>query len=343
VWLGGVLLASSLTAAFLTLRLHARDSGPDPVLSGPGVPPAERRVVALGHVDVEQGVTPLYPLQAGRVTRIDAQEGKPAEAGQPLFTLEDTAARLQVDEARVALDAARVRQDEARRLADQHAQQVAALRQAIEAARTDVELARVQRDRAKRRSEDKLANPDELRSAELLVRKAEANQKGEEAKLAALEARNPKAAVDLAAKDVAAKQIDVRKAEEALKEYTVRAPFKGTALRVLISVGEVLGSPPRQPAIHFCPDAPRIVRAEVEQEFAARVKPGQEAEIEDDATGGGRWSGRVERVSDWYTQRRSVLLEPLQLNDVRTLECIIRLTGDPAGLRIGQRVRVNLR
>src|SRR5207244_9084019 len=98
---------------------------------------------------------------------------------------------------------------------------------------------------------------------------------------------------------------------------------------------------PKQPAILFCPDEERIVRAEVEQEFARRVTAGARATIQDDTTTSETWSGRVQRISDWYTHRRSILQEPFQFNDVRTLECIIRL--DPkadAKPRIGQRVRV---
>jgi multidrug resistance efflux pump len=298
--------------------------------------------VAVGHVDVEDGVTRLYPVQSGRVARIDAREGKPVETGAPLLTLESTNARLLVDEARVALEAARVRQGQARSLAAQHRQRVAGQRQAVEAARLDVELARVQRDRAKRHYEHENASADDVRSAELVVQKAEAGLKGEQAKLAALEALNPEVAIDLAGKDVEGKQLELRRAEEGLKEYTVRAPYRGTPLRVLVSVGDTLGPNPQQPALYFCPPDQRIVRAEVEQEFAGRVHLHQEAAIQDDATGGGRWTGTVERISDWYTQRRSILLEPLQFNDVRTLECIIRLTGSLEGLRIGQRVRVTL-
>ena len=85
------------------------------------------------------------------------------------------------------------------------------------------------------------------------------------------------------------------------------------------------------PALLFCPDAPRIVRAEVEQEFAGRVGVGQKALIQDDATGGGSWRGQVKSISGWYSHRRSMLLEPLQFNDVRTLECILELdAGQPS-------------
>jgi hypothetical protein len=87
----------------------------------------------------------------------------------------------------------------------------------------------------------------------------------------------------------------------------------------------------------------RIVRAEVEQEFANRVSVGQVAKIQDDGTGGGEWRGQVVRISDWFPQRRSVQMEPMQFNDVRTMEVVIRVEpGGKEPLLIGQRVRVIL-
>jgi hypothetical protein len=99
--------------------------------------------------------------------------------------------------------------------------------------------------------------------------------------------------------------------------------------RVIYSIGQVSES--------------RIVRAEVEQEFANRVSVGQVAKIQDDGTGGGEWRGQVVRISDWFPQRRSVQMEPMQFNDVRTMEVVIRVQpGGKEPLLIGQRVRVIL-
>jgi hypothetical protein len=51
----------------------------------------------------------------------------------------------------------------------------------------------------------------------------------------------------------------------------------------------------------------------------------------------------VARVSEWFARRRSVLLEPGQVNDVRTLECIVAFDDpDPPILRIGQRMRITI-
>jgi multidrug resistance efflux pump len=340
-WLGVVLLLASGVVAALALRSHASDNG----AQGPAPAPAPvERAVAVGHVDVEHGVTPISAVQPGRVVKVQAQEGKAVEADAPLFVLDETIARSEVDAAKAALESARLQEKQARTLAAQHRQTVNAQRQAVAAAQADVDTARVLHDKAKRRfdSGSGVVSSEDVKAAESLVKKAEAGLQGEKDKLAGLEALNPDLAVDLAVKDAEAKKALLQKAEKVLKEHTVRAPFAGTPLRVLVSEGEVLGPTARQPALFFCPNVPRIVRAEVEQEFAARVAVGQTALIQDDATGGGEWKGKVERISDWYSQRRSILLEPLQFNDVRTLECIIRLDPGQPALRIGQRVRVTM-
>jgi hypothetical protein len=92
----------------------------------------------------------------------------------------------------------------------------------------------------------------------------------------------------------------------------------------------------------FCPDEPRLVRAEVEQEFAGSVQAGQGAWVEDDSRSGSTWRGRVLRVSDWYSQRRVVMPEPQNFQDVRTVECLVSLEPGQPPLRIGQRVRVHI-
>ncbi|HJZ57877.1 MAG TPA: hypothetical protein VKE74_23160, partial [Gemmataceae bacterium] len=54
------------------------------------------------------------------------------------------------------------------------------------------------------------------------------------------------------------------------------------------------------------------------------------------------WTGKVERVGGWVARKRSVVLEPGEVNDIRTLECLITLDGSTEGLLIGQRVRVRV-
>ena len=113
-------------------------------------------------------------------------------------------------------------------------------------------------------------------------------------------------------------------------------------LRIFATPGEILNPQPKKMAVQFCPSRPRLIRAEVEQVFAQRVQVGQPAVVEDDGRSGTIWRGHVKRIADWYTQRRLIADEQLQLKDVRTLECLIALEEGQPPLRIGQRVRVTI-
>ena len=52
------------------------------------------------------------------------------------------------------------------------------------------------------------------------------------------------------------------------------------------------------------------------------------------------WRGRVSRLAGWFAERRTVLHNPSQFSDVRTLECVIELEPPQPRLRLGQSVRV---
>jgi multidrug resistance efflux pump len=339
--LGVLLLLGSATGARLAMNSGPADN--PKAATTPSRP--EGKQVAIAYVDVESGLTPLYPVQPGRVVEVMLEENKVVEAGTPLFRLDDTLAKNAVAQAKDDLKAAEARLKQAKRLPKQHAAKVAAQQALIQTRRSEAGAARAQHAKAERYFTNKLGGSEEdVKAAAKLAEKAEEGVKAEERNLDALKAIDPNVGVELAQADVDAKREQLKKAEFGLRECTVRAPVKGRVLRSQLSVGTVLGPSPQHPVLLFCPSVPLIVRAEVEQEFAGRVAVGQKALIQDDATGGGSWRGQVKSLSGWYSHRRSMLLEPLQLNDVRTLECIVTLDPDQdlSQLRIGQRVRVTL-
>jgi membrane fusion protein (multidrug efflux system) len=280
---------------------------------------------------------------AGRVTRVEVQENEPVKAGSVLIRLDDRVAQARLQQVEASLVVAREKLAQARKLPQQQQIKLAQQRAAIEAVKYRVEAARTTLARKRRQAEKEILGQTEADVTETLLHELEALYKVETGKLSELELNDPDAGVRQAQADVDAKDAQLNEARTAVEEYALRAPADGTALRVLVGPGDVVGAQSKQPAVIFCASGHRIVRAEVEQEFARSVAIGQAASIRDDSTGEGSWSGRVVRISDWYTQRRSIMPEPLQYNDARTLECIIELdTGEPA-LRIGQRVRVTLR
>jgi multidrug resistance efflux pump len=304
-------------------------------------PASERAVVCFGHVDVEQGVTPLYPLQPGRVEELHVREGQAVKAGTVLFSLDRRAPEILVRQAEADLDAGRARLEQARKLLDQQPLREAQQAAAVEAVREKLRAAEaVLAHREELRRANVHGSPAEMEAARALVGEVKAALRAEEKKLDELRLNDPRLEVRRAEADVKAKEAALERARLAVSECDVTAPCDGAVLRLLVSKGETLGGQPRQPAAWFCPQGPRVVRAEVDQEFARRVAVGQAATVRDDTIDGERWTGRVVRLSDWYTQRRSILQEPLQFNDVRTLECTIALDPDQPPPRIGQRVRV---
>ena len=346
VSLGVVLLLASLVIAARSIHSHAGDSSTYPAPAAK--PAADSRWMSLGYVDIEGGVTPLYPLQQGRVKSIEVAENEEVKAGTPLFRLEDTVQALKVQQAKDALEGARQKLFAAQAKVQQLNLQIEAQRQAVEVTKTDLDRAQSNRDYEKN-FESKVDSTGSGRSSQtvkdldFLVKKAERGVRAKEKELAAFEAGRPEAeaAVQGARLDIDAKKAQLEEAENAVKECVVRAPTDGTPLRILVSVGQALGTNPRQPAIQFAPKRPLLVRAEVEQEFVGRVRKGQSVLIEDHVTGQHCAKGKVVSLAQWYAARRSSTPEILQVsNDARTLECIIHLDAITQDLRIGQRVRV---
>jgi multidrug resistance efflux pump len=155
---------------------------------------------------------------------------------------------------------------------------------------------------------------------------------------------DPKADITRAEQQVKEKQAVRDQAQFALDQCELKAPVDGVVMRVNVNAGDLLGQQPHQPAILFCPATPRIIRAEVQQEFANRVSVGARATIQDESNSAGLWYGKVTRLADVYIQRRPIVQQdqPFQLNDVRTREFIVELDPGQPPLSINQRMRVTL-
>jgi multidrug resistance efflux pump len=337
VWLGIVLLLASVGIAAVELRSHASDSSS--TSNVPASNTGDGRWMAIGYADVEGGVTPLYPVTPGRVKSIQAHENEPVQANAELFRLDDSAAVLLLRKAEKGVEIARQQVIVAEQKANQYRQQISAQEDAVKVAASDVERARINRDKQKKDFKNNLVDEQAFQDAQELLRKAEAGLEGKKKELAALKAIDPEEGIKVARLNVDLRENEVDQARKAVEEHVIRAPYAGTPLRILISVGETLGSNPRQPAIQFCPDRPLLVRVEVEQEFAGRIHKGQTVRIQDHITGEDLGRGTISSISRWFTHRRSILLDPLIYNDVRTLECVIKLDSSAQALRIGQRVR----
>src|SRR5437016_651237 len=132
IWFAAIIvLAASVAGTGWVLRSRAGDSvtkaseGSTAAGSSAGV------VVCFGHVDVDPGITPLYPLRPGRVSEVLVHEDDSVKAGTVLFRLDDRQARFQIRQAEEDLKASQLQLVDARKLPQQHALKLAQQQQAI--------------------------------------------------------------------------------------------------------------------------------------------------------------------------------------------------------------------
>jgi multidrug resistance efflux pump len=300
--------------------------------------------VCIGQVDVDPGIVNLHPVVPGRVTEVVA-EGIEVKKGDILLKLDAQLAESKLKEARADLDAAKGAFADAEKLPQQHRLRKKQQEDAVEGLRHQREAKAKEYKVKEKVFKENAISLDMLQAYEETAKSFASLVKVEEMKLEELKLFDSQAQtqIDRAKANVEAKLAHVDQAEFALRECSLAAPVDGTVLRVLTKPGEILGTNPMAPAIQFCPKGPKIIRAEVLQEWAYRVQAGQDVVIEDDTYAGATWQGRVKRVSDWFAKKRHQINEPFMLNDVQTLECLIEVTSEGRPLRIGQRVRVKIR
>jgi len=304
--------------------------------------PATQSIVCFGYVDLEHGVTPLYPLAPGRVVKVEVHESLTVEAGAVLLRLDDHLAQLRLKEAEADLEAARAQLIQAEKAPQQHEHQLTQQGSAIQAAKSRLAAGRIAYDHKRDLHKAHYLTVPELEAAKSLVQELEAAETAETAKLDELQLADPAVSVRRARADVSAKEARLTQARQGVDECLLHAPCAGTVLRVLVREGEVLGPQPQQPAVVFSPAGPRWIRVDVTQEFAGLIAPGQTATVEDESGVPGSWRGQVYRMSDWYAPRRSLTPDPFHPNESPTLECLVHIDPNQPGLILGRRMRVTI-
>jgi multidrug resistance efflux pump len=321
---------------------------PTPERLPPGPSLDELDIVCIGRVDAAGLVTALAPNQPGRVVRIAVAEGAQVQQGDEILAIDDTQYRLSLEEAQAAVLAAQVEVDVAALKARQFPQQIALKAKQIEALQADAEAG----DKRLAQMRDQQMLTSAVTSADVAV--FEANVRKLHLAVAAakiefddLQKVDPNLEVRVAQARLDMANTALKRAETAVRDCVLRAPTDGTVLRLQASIGGLLapsaaplpGSTP--PPVVFAPSGPLVVRAELEQSDLARVEVGMPAIIKDDIRiDSPVWTGRVERIAGWVAPRRTILLEPGELNDVRTTEVVIGLDPTPDPLWIGQRMQV---
>lgn len=338
VWLGVFLLIGAIA---IPAWLLTRPKAPPSDL---GISLDELDVVCNGRVDFDGTMISLEPLQAGRLVELLVKEGARVKVGDPILRIDDSPFRSLVREATAAVRAVNAEIEAADVRAKQHPDQVALQEKKLAATRA--ELGALEKQLEQLREKSKLTGQVTMADVDYFAAKVEAARLLAESEKLQLD-QLKKLDVTLELKALAAKkesaEAALERAEKAVADCLLKAPIDGTILRINTGVGANLAPGLPVPTILFAPTSQTIIRAEVDQASMGRVREGMKATVRDDARSDSPvWTGRVRSVAGWVAQKRSILLEPGEMNDVRTTEVIIDLDPSNEILRIGQRMIIRI-
>jgi HlyD family secretion protein len=290
--------------------------GPAPSSPAEGLGPAE--VAAQARLEPDGGIRELGAEVPGTVARVHVLVGDTVPPGALLVAISSAAEDAALRSAAADLELARARHLEARA--------------AMEAKRPRASVAARQLERA-----EALFSGGGLSEERLDAARAEAAEATLDLERARLEERSALASVA-----VASAAVEVASAEVARRR--VLAPVRGTVLEVGVQEGEVLTGFERIVLVRLAPVGPLRALVEVDELFAERVRPGQEARILDPATGREVATGRVTFVAP-LLRRKSLFADVgRELEDRRVREVHVRIHGEPEvliGARVEARIQVS--
>lgn len=261
----------------------------------------EARVAGAGVVEPSSELVQIGSALSGLVTGLFVAPGDRVSAGQPLFTVDDRAARAALDEARAAIVEAR-----------------AAIAEAQSARST------ASRQLALYRSVD---DPAAVSRAEVIRAEGEVAAANERLRLA--QAR------------LQAAQARANSASTEIGRLTVRAPIAGEILAVNIRKGEFVatqGGGGSQPFIEMGETQPLHVRIDIDEEQAPRVAMGAAATVSPRGAADRQVQARFVRAEPLVVPKRSLTNSAAERVDVRVLQVIYELPQTDGLFRVGQQV-----
>ncbi|WP_312688880.1 efflux RND transporter periplasmic adaptor subunit [Brevundimonas nasdae] len=137
---------------------------------------------------------------------------------------------------------------------------------------------------------------------------------------------------------------DTARARRQLDAYavdarTITAPTAGRIVRRWVSEGASVTA--GTPLFMLEPAGARVVRAEVDEEFADKLKPGMTAIVSLESDTSRTFQARLVRISEMFGPSQ-IVGDPTAPSDTRSISVILQPTGEQPNLRLGQRVLVRI-
>jgi membrane fusion protein (multidrug efflux system) len=347
---GVVLLTGSLLGAHYIQQPRHNGDGPNrEPQPGNGQRSNSGRSSAVncyGIMSPEGEIIALAPSIQGEVIQVFVQQDQKVKKGDKLLQLDDRQLQSKLNEAIAGVKTAEAMLTKAKIAMQTYDLIISAAEDLLTAKKKDKARAEVQLEQAR-----KVANLDSKNSIANDIRAGELGIEGLEAAIQAQEKQVKITKMNRPESDVAMAEASLQRAK-ALRDQAqlgvdaclMTAPADGTITNSFVGVGSKFGGQVQKPAFLFYSGG-LSVRAEVEQDYASRVKLGQAAEVTDFGNPNQRWRGTVTKVGGSFEAKRDTSGIPNLLetgNQERVLVCRITLeSGDPLPI-LNQKVHVHI-
>jgi len=253
--------------------------------------------MARGQVDVEGGLIRILAPRDGRIDEVKVEDGDAVKKDDVLAVIDLRQARIGVASAEAALAQAE--------------------------AQVAVAKARLPSLEKQSRRVGEAAN--------------EGAATGQSAEESAAAVAVSKAEIGAAEAAVKVARAHVDEAREELDVRTLKAPSAGRIVRRAAHVGDVVSAQNATELFQILPDRQRIVRAELNEAYVDRIKPGMRAEVIRDSDQGKAYPAHVLRIGEVYGPSR-LTDDPVERAGAHDVDCVLVL--EDGEFRIGQRVLV---
>lgn len=275
------------------------------------------RVAGAGVVEPSSETVDIGTALSGLVTDLQVQPGDYVDKGQPLFTVDDRAARARLGETRAGIGEAQAAIREARAA-------IGEARNAEATAGRQLALYRNVSDAA-------AVSRAEVISAEGEASAARERRQLAEARLAAAQARLQTA------------QASTSSSQTELGRLTVRAPIAGEILAVNIRPGEYVqagtqGGGTTTSYIQMGQTRPMHIRIDIDENEISRVAMGEAAIVSPRGAAGRQVKAAFVRAEPLVVPKRSLTNTAAERVDVRVMQLIYQLPETDGLFRVGQQV-----
>ncbi|MCX7699346.1 MAG: HlyD family efflux transporter periplasmic adaptor subunit [Gemmataceae bacterium] len=347
VTLAGIVGANRLMHVPVFVRQTERTAQP------PVTPPRAPAVVATGVVVPEGDIVPLIPSVKGEVKEVLVKTDDVVKKGQVLLRMDRELALETLREAEAGVEFAEGQLEEAKAGLRKYEIQREIQLKKIEARQKELAAAMAELDHLEREVERarqlNVSLPPTVkdpRAARLAVDALKAAIDAERLGLDLIEANKPTAQVRQAEAGLKRALALRDKAKLGVELCDLRAPADGTIMQSFVSAGHKFGDQAVKPAFLFY-EGGLIVKADLKQEWAHRVKVGMSAVVQDAEGSGATWKGRVTKIGKSFLPKRDATgaiegVGLLQTPQDPVLECRIELDNTDNPPFLNQKVRIHI-